>query len=270
MSDNVPLLAFYHMSLVNDWERIFKEMLEDIMESELYDALEAINLGIIDTEQKPDYLTADRWKYDPNAYEKLCEIISKYDKFKILYRKREIADERVTFNILYDMCVQWSAEYPIPGYEKTKKKILYFHNKGVTHLKEQKMDGWRDTMQEFVIKRWKVAIEKLEEYDTVGCLMVDTIKHKFTNHDNTRQISYPPHYTGGYWWANSDYIAKVDYPSSTRYAPGRTGPEGYICNASPVERHFSLFDTPGRLPEQNQIILPDRNLWKLIRECKYL
>lgn len=270
MTNDVPLLAFYHLSLINDWERIFKEMMTDVIDSGLYDAIEAIHIGVIDSPTKPDYLPQNRWKHDTEYYNKLLQLIQPYDKFKILYRKTELGDERVTFNILYDLCVQWSAEYPIPGYEQCKKKILYFHSKGVTHDSNPRMDGWRDTMQKFVICNWQVAIEKLNTYDSVGCLMVDVNKHKFTNHDNTQQMSYPLHYTGGYWWANSDYIAKISYPASARHAPGRTGPEGYICSASPAEKHFSLFDTPGKLPEQAQVFLPDRYLWKLIKESEYL
>lgn len=270
MSDNIPLVAFYHITLINNWEQIFKSTLDTLIESNLYDALESINVGIVHTPNKPVWMNpiANYWNYDINAYNKFLDIISPYDKFKILFRKEEPANELSTYGILHDMCVQWSSKTPIPGYEKCNKKILYFHSKGVTH-NNRNFHNWRQTMEEFLINQWQIVVEKLDTYDTVGCLQVDVESDMYFDNSGNHWKDYPLHYTGGYWWANSNYIGtKIDYKLNIRNGgvEQRIGPESWICTGSPKEKHFSMFDTRGRLPELEQVILPDKELWKSIQE----
>jgi hypothetical protein len=77
-------------------------------------------------------------------------------------------------------------------------KVLYFHTKGITRPSPEVTD-WRKVMEYFCIEQWQRCLEALDTHDAVGCLFVDDCYYGFY-----------PHYSGNFWWANSDYIARLD------------------------------------------------------------
>ncbi len=83
--------------------------------------------------------------------------------------------------------------------ENLNSSVLYFHNKGCTHSHRDYMmyvDGWRLFMEYHVIFRWKDCLEYLEKWDCVG-----------TNWSE----SPSPHFSGNFWWANCEYINKLNH-----------------------------------------------------------
>jgi GR25 family glycosyltransferase involved in LPS biosynthesis len=97
-------------------------------------------------------------------------------------------------------------EYEIPTihllHEFSKKNsgnILYLHTKGTGHSKDaQNINDWIDMMLFFLVEQWPVALHELESCDTVGC--------NYHNQDSSRA---PPHFSGNFWWAKTDYLAKL-------------------------------------------------------------
>ena len=78
-------------------------------------------------------------------------------------------------------------------------KILYIHTKGVT-INSNPVNDWRKYMNYFMIENWKECVKYLDNYDTVGCNLLKD--HGFGDF---------PHYSGNFWWANSEYINKLNY-----------------------------------------------------------
>lgn len=72
--------------------------------------------------------------------------------------------------------------------------ILYLHTKGVSYdVEYDYIRDWRNLMLYFLIDKYKFCLDVLDFYDTAGCnLLVEPL----------------PHYSGNFWWANTNYINK--------------------------------------------------------------
>jgi len=78
----------------------------------------------------------------------------------------------------------------------------------VSRPKNEYVKDWNNMMTYFMVDKWKDCIKELEEYDTVGCnLSFDNKK------GNKLKIR---HFSGNFWWANSDYIKKLDLELLTK------------------------------------------------------
>jgi hypothetical protein len=77
-------------------------------------------------------------------------------------------------------------------------EILYLHTKGITHIKHINyifMKHWRDMMLYFLVNKCTDCFELLKKYDTIGC----------------NAMTHPcNHYSGNFWWANSNYIKSLN------------------------------------------------------------
>lgn len=78
-------------------------------------------------------------------------------------------------------------------------KVLYIHTKGITQPMQSTYD-WRKIMEYFCIEKWQDCIKKLDEHDAAGCLYMDHCYY-----------GYFPHFSGNFWWANAEYINKLDH-----------------------------------------------------------
>jgi len=78
---------------------------------------------------------------------------------------------------------------------------LYLHTKGSSrnYLKTPKGVGriWRNYLDYFNIEQWKKCVTLLDSYDTVGTSLKKSAGW------------YLDHYSGNFWWANSDYISTL-------------------------------------------------------------
>jgi hypothetical protein len=86
-------------------------------------------------------------------------------------------------------------------------KILYFHTKGVSvpepSIRAQNVLLWRKYLEYFNLHNWKECARLLGFYETVG-----TEWQKISSKD--RPLPVPPHYSGNFWWAQAQYIRKLD------------------------------------------------------------
>jgi hypothetical protein len=76
----------------------------------------------------------------------------------------------------------------------TNDKILYIHTKGVTTPNNECINDWRKYMLYFNVEKHEQAIKELEIFDTYG---VDLVTEP------------TEHYSGNFWWANSNHINKL-------------------------------------------------------------
>ena len=73
-------------------------------------------------------------------------------------------------------------------------KLLYLHTKGISR-NSQSVTDWTKYLSYFMITKHKDCLLHLDKYDAVGCNY--TLKpHK--------------HFSGNFWWANTNYIKTID------------------------------------------------------------
>ena len=114
--------------------------------------------------------------------------------------------------------------------------FFYFHLKGITRHGNQGIVDWRKYMEYWCIDRWKDCIAKLDEgYDTCG---TNYIYSPFLGVDRVPRNWN--HYSGGFWWARSSYIKKLEkLPHPDSYVPGTTSKlTGYLID----DRNMYRFD----------------------------
>jgi hypothetical protein len=97
----------------------------------------------------------------------------------------------------------WKFSKENPGY-----KILFFHGDGVTHYNKTSYENKLSNLKLIhftLIDMWRDCTNLLDFYDCVGnnYVFISSFKNNEINF-------YSPHYRGGFWWANSDYICRLN------------------------------------------------------------
>lgn len=92
-------------------------------------------------------------------------------------------------------------------------KVLFFHSLGVSHNQHPDVAKnklrWRKYLENIVIDHWKECVDLLNFYDCVGTEFIPIGRYT-----QLTETIYAPHYQGFFWWANSNYLKKLDvfYP----------------------------------------------------------
>jgi len=108
--------------------------------------------------------------------------------------------------------------------------ILYIHTKGIRYnVMDEKENNWIDLMLYFLLDKHKKCIAKLnEQYDTVGC-----------NYYIKENPYIPPHYSGNFWWANTNYLKNNEKINES--LKDRNTPEFWLFKGSPI--YHTLFNS---------------------------
>jgi hypothetical protein len=164
------IAIFYHVLQTGNWVSIFEEQLVKLQQSGLYDAADYIHIGV-------------------NGNEHIPWLMPKVNRIR---RNPNVHLEADTMVDMWNFCKA------NPDY-----RVLYIHAKGVTHGDNPCIIAWRRYLEHFVIGKWKTCVEKLSAYDCVG-----------TEWENDAHIgdtkAFLPCYAGNFWWANAEYINKLD------------------------------------------------------------
>ena len=116
--------------------------------------------------------------------------------------------------------------------------ILYIHTKGIRYNPDDyKENDWIDYMLYFLVEQHKLCISVLDDtYDVVGCNYSRDIDRTADGWKNQDLSQIPPHYSGNFWWANSNYLRNL--PLLCLEKPDRMAPEFWLCNNNPVVYNF--------------------------------
>jgi hypothetical protein len=183
-----PIIIYIHVCQKLNWHISFNKIMDAIIESGLYDNCKEIRLGIVnDHGQVHDSPRLN----DPKISTIFYNHSSLYERATLLHMKKSSETDH--------------AQY------------LYCHTKGIKHLdgssgehtKQCVMD-WVDLMIHFNIYKWRTANQKLLTHDIYGC--------EFFNEPQM-------HFSGNFWWANSDYIKTLPQTIGNEY----WDPEFWIC-----------------------------------------
>ena len=189
------LAVFYHVYLKDEKYKLWvDEQLSVITTSRLKDDADINVIAVHDT---AGIIILNEFKqYMSDVYPWVALELIKDDP----KRRRK---EGVSLNVLYNFAKE------NPG-----KQILYMHTKGITRpFTDEKhfpsntgracTYNWRNCMQYYCIKQYKECINQLSTHDIVG------VRWK---------KSPVPHFSGNFWWANTDYVATLESPlTQSRY-----------------------------------------------------
>jgi hypothetical protein len=201
---NIPIYIFYHLCPKSknntDHLIIIDEQINDLISSGLYKQCEKIFYGCS----------------CENCDVFLDNYLNKYSKFKKL-------DKAILPNV---MCYENMTINSMIEFAKNSKKGfygLYFHTKGTTS-KSENQHNWRKFMSYFLIKNYKLCVDTLNRgFNTCGVEYVDF---------------FIKHYSGNFFWFNSNYVKKLDYITDIN---NRYNAEFVLFSKYEKNKHVSIY-----------------------------
>jgi hypothetical protein len=193
-------VVFIHVATINQYQQIFEEIFERIIESGLLAEADKVTICVVGNGDlmipSADHIEV---KYDPRSqYDFQGSIVN--GEFYSLTQLKEFADT-----------------------VKENTRILYCHLRGVTSPNNEHIDTWRKYLTHWNIDKFSESLELLKEYDAVGVDLITKDRWPFADH-----------FSGNFWWANSDYIKtlpsiqEISDPNSEQKATLRHNGEFWI------------------------------------------
>ena len=165
----------------NDWIPIVQLHIESLKTSQLINNLDTIHIGLIGL---------------PHQRQQVKNFLSENNISYTVVDEANHGWEQLTQNKLYKFA------------QVNDGNILYAHTKGGFNVTEQNVN-WRKSMTYFNVIKWKDCIEKLSDFDAVGCHW----------HDFSGQS--PPHlggphvgqrwFAGTFWWSKLNKIREIGH-----------------------------------------------------------
>lgn len=174
------IAVFYMIGQFGDkWKEIYDYQINLLIKNNLYEHIQFIDVYVIGKEQLPFTLE----KFNNITY-------LGYQEEEIPSNKKLYRGDKIIFKNIWLFSKLYS-----------NYKILFYHALGVSSPKNL----WRTYLENINIGYWKECVELLDYYDCVGTELVSLASYK----NNT--IEFPaPHYQGGFWWANTSYLQRLD------------------------------------------------------------
>jgi hypothetical protein len=177
------IVGYFHICQKGDWQRSFDLIFGDVLKHGLYALTSEIRIGVVSENAFVD----DKRFHDP--------------KFKIVYKGHASEYERPT---LLNMRSRSETD-------ADDTKYWYVHSKGLKHFgtpSEVNVIDWIKLMLYWNVEQHKLALQKLETFDTYGCNAIGT-----------------QHYSGNFWWSKAAHIKKLPVTIPGYYI----APEDWIC-----------------------------------------
>ena len=193
--------VFVHVASVNNYQQIFEELFGEIIDSGLLEGSKDVRVCVVGNGgdlmiPEGDNITVD---FDPIASNNPSHSFN-YGEFYTLTKLKEYANQ-----------------------VEENTKILYCHLRGVTSPTNDCIPTWRKYLIHHNITNYKKCLETLDEYDACGVDLISKERWPFADH-----------FSGNFWWANSDHIKKlpeiseIDNPSAPQKATLRHNAEFWI------------------------------------------
>lgn len=194
---------------LNDWEWRLRRQIKRLDTSGLYEGADELYLLVSDIENSNEDLVK--------------EIIADYPKYNLKHYTYNNC-EAEALSLVDDLCRQ-NDDY----------KVLYFHTKGVFNkyknfltkeideLKVNGVNSWVEMMEYFVVDKWRVCVQKLDTYDTVGV----------ANNGNW--------WWGNFWWTKSSHVKK-NTVFRDFYGGSRWHCEGWLHDANSDKENIKYYE----------------------------
>lgn len=201
---NKPII-FYHLWPSGDWKEVNKIIFEDIVKGGLNDEMQSLYICV-------------NTDLDFNEIE-----LHGINKDKVIFeRVRDTQTEWPTIDKLYQL-----------GKDLKDTPILYMHCKGARLVQgtpsHDAIRCWTSGMSYYCAYRYKRALSLLEEGKPTLGIRVER--------------SPRPHYSGNFWWINSNFLNNLPNPSTQDWSfNNRYGNEFWIGSSG----YHTLFDLDER------------------------
>lgn len=198
----MKIYGFFHVFLINHWQDIVKDQINQVVNSGLYQATEKIYVGCLGKSEELG---------------KLINLFSKHEKFQVVYYSPKAEEfEFATLKILKAKADNWNNEL-WHGMIGEKFYCYYFHTKAVSwnliqpngknlelvQKHRRAFEGgtyWREMMNHYILHLWRENVKKLDEgFDTCGVKLLG----------KEDAPAFHVHHSGNYFWSTSDYIKKL-------------------------------------------------------------
>ena len=207
---------FFHVYLKNDFSHILLDKFKKFKASGLYEKANKIYLTLFgDIEQHQEFLTDLKDLYSKIEY--------------VLITNKEFHNEADTFNFMLKKAESYEKNTP----------MLYVHTKGVSHthpILKKNINAWVRYLDLYTINKWEECLAGLEDNDAAGGLY---------------EASIPKHFSGNFFWANSEYIKSLPRLNKSNIDNYNRGEFWILSNTSKV---YSLKDNPTTDRYQNYVI----------------
>ena len=219
---------YFHVATVNHWKDVVGKIFSQIVDSGVYDEIDEIRLSVVgDIDEVKNAL--------PDKVLPKCRFVINLNSYLSL--TKNWLPMRRTFKL-----PMHNEELVFQHIQKTASKedcyILYMHAKGITHTKKshiKNIGDWIDYLLHFNLYRHKEVFSKLQEYDAVGCEIIDRAANwgaRFVSEPENigfERIGMPSKhskiwYKANFWWAKSSHIKKL----SPKLYPNYSGPELWL------------------------------------------
>jgi hypothetical protein len=207
---------FFHVYLKNDFSHILLSKFKKFKASGLYEKSNKIYLSLFgDIEKHQEFLTDLKDLYSKIEY--------------VLIANKEFDNEADTLNFMLKKASEYSSNTP----------MLYVHAKGVSHthpIMKKNIGAWVRYLDLYTINKWEECIQGLRDNDAAGGLY---------------ESSDPKHFSGNFFWANSEYIQSLPRITAYNIDNYNRGEFWILSNTSKV---YSLKDNPTTDRYQNYVM----------------
>lgn len=168
------IIGYIHICQLGNWQIPFDMIMKDVKSNGLYEATLEIRVCIVNNNEG---IIDDIRFHDPKIVLVAHGVASRYERLTL---------EHMSENAFTDpCCCYWYAH---------TKGIRYF---GSDELhKASCVSSWIKLMTHYNFVNWRNAVACLQTHDVYGC----------EYHDKG---IFPRHYSGNFWWANSQYIKQL-------------------------------------------------------------
>tara|TARA_Y100000389_G_scaffold199835_1_gene239014 strand:- start:3977 stop:4675 length:699 start_codon:yes stop_codon:yes gene_type:complete len=183
MVENEKVYIYFHICAINNWVDIVRNIFTKFKEYGVYDKVDEVRVFLLGKKQ---YTGSAIFSIDKKIkIINVCNYAMVYERFTLESLKKDSMRENF--------------------------KVFYLHSKGVS-LKNQGKEAkesirnWTNKMLDLSLKKMDNVLNKLDEYDTLGCNFKDT-------------EVFGAHFSGNFWWSKSQYIRKLGSIQSDYYGP---------------------------------------------------
>ena len=208
---------FFHVYLKSGYTHILLNKFKKFKASGLYEKTNKIYLSLFGDD------------FDSHS-EFLNELKDVYPKIEyLLITNQEFKNEPDTLNFMLKKANEYSSNTP----------MLYLHTKGLSYthpIMKRNVEAWVRYLDLFVINKWEECVKALEENDAAGGFYV---------------YQDPKHFSGNFWWANSDYLKTLPRLNSHNINQYNRGEFWILSNTDKV---YSVQDNTPQDRYQNYVM----------------
>jgi len=239
--------AYIHTYCRNNYQQIINQKIEKFKLSGLWDELEFLFIPISGLREE-----------DKKYFEQLKQQDSRIIIFE--HPDHSFSSEPATLNFIKNRASNF----------ESNKKILYTHTKGTSHdqyIVRRRMMAWSRYMDLNCIYKWKECVEALNNFDTAGGHFTGgqeeysqqtedqfhfvndvSLDGKYFKNKGAYMVSIP-HYSGNYWWANSNHLKRLPELTPENLSYFNRG-EFWVCyprdtksynNMNPFVNHYAEY-----------------------------